>query len=157
VIAAIRLTVAACLVWYVVGLPSVPRVSPRPAVVQPEKEMRDIVRPVTAAVAGMNAVDRLWLKTIYENAARVVREDGEEQPYVIETTAGLREIHIAILKFVWKGLADNEPGKYPGLAEAISEAVTSAVGLDQRPLTPELRDRASKVFEAIAWAGLGEG
>lgn len=144
----------------VFGMPSLPKFSvavPSSVVVrEPSEAMKSTVKPVVRAVSKMSAIDRLWLKTIYSNAAKVVAADGVVEPQVIVTTEGLRAIHVAILKFIWRGMAENPPGEYEGLSEAIEGAVDEVLGEDQRSLAPELRSKAVEVFDAIAWAGLGK-
>lgn len=160
--AVIKNAIAVALVF--VAVAGVPRFesshdsTPVPVnVKEPSAVMQNAVRPVVSAVSKMSMPDRLWLQYIYTNAARVVREDGlAASGPVIETTDGLRGVHIAILRFIWKGLADNAPGKYPSLRDAIESAFDEALGTSRRSLTPELRAKAAELFEAIAWAGLGK-
>lgn len=128
----------------------------RTEIQEPSKTMRDVVLPVAKAARSMNAIDRLWLQGIYLNCARVVAADGMVSEPTMTTTDGLRAVHVAVLNYVWKGLAQNSPNKYPGLAEAIDSAINSVLSDDARPLTPELRDSAVEVYRAIAWAGLGK-
>lgn len=140
------------------GAPGIPSFTPSPAVekvVEPSRLMKTEVRPVVRVVQKMNMLDRLWFQQIYTNAARVVATDGVVEPQTITTTEGLRAIHIAILKYIWRGMAENPPGEYEGLNEAINTVFNEVIGDDRRGLTPELRQKAVDMFEAIAWAGLG--
>lgn len=123
---------------------------------EPSVEMREAVLPVVRAVSSLSSIDRLWLQHIYTNAAKVVVADGALPDPSIETTDGLRAVHLAILSFIWRGMADNQPGKYPGLKDAIESAFTSTLGDSRRQMTPELRTKAAALFDAIAWAGLGK-
>jgi hypothetical protein len=163
----LRMGVAVALCLYAIGGASVirlPRLDANPAAVvvplvvvpEPSRAMRTEVQPVARVVARMNIIDRLWLNYIYGNAARVVAADGVVEPQVIVTTEGLRAVHIAILKFIWRGLADNSPGEYDGLSEAINRVFNEVIGDERRGLTPELRSKAVEMFEALAWAGLGK-
>lgn len=153
----LRIAIAIALASYgLFGMPSLPSLTSSSAVEEPSREMQAAVMPVVRAVSKMSVIDRLWLQSIYQNAAKVVAADGIVEPQVIQTTEGLRSVHVAILKFIWRGMADNKPGEYEGLSEAIESAVTVAVGNEQRNLTPELRAKAVEVFDAIAWAGLGK-
>jgi hypothetical protein len=149
----LRLLIAAALVIYAV-MGSVP--GPTMSVREPSPQMKSEVSPVTKVVAGMSSIDRLWLQYIYQQASRVVQADGDSQSPTIVTTDGLRAVHVAILQFIWKGLADNSPGKYPALKDAIESVFTNTLGDARRPLTPELRAKAAELFDAIAWAGLGK-
>ena len=123
---------------------------------EPSAEMREAVQPVVRVASGMSAIDRLWLRQIYENTAKVVEIDGEVAEPVVTSISTLRAIHVAVLKFVWRGMADNRPNKYEGLSKAIDAAIESVIGSEDGPVTPELRKRAVEVYEAIAWAGLGK-
>lgn len=147
----------ALLAFAMLGLPR-----PRPTadalgtITEPSQDMKVAVRPVAKVVSSMSPIDRLWLQQIYINCARVVAADGIVEEPVVTTTDGLRAIHVAVLAFIWKGMADNSPEKYPGLATAIDEALNSVVSGDSRQLTPELRQKAVDIYTAIAWAGLGK-
>jgi len=139
------------------GVPKIPSFQREtPAVVEPTKEMKKTVQPVVRVVSSMNAVDRLWLKSIYENAATVMEIDNEVGDPVVVTTSGLRGFHVAVLKFIWRGLAGNQPGKYEELESAIETVMTEVIGDEHKTLTPEMRQKAAEVFHAIAWAGLGK-
>lgn len=150
----------ACVLLYIgfFGVPEAPsfQASSGVSVKEPALAMKAQVNEVVLAVRGMNPIDRLWLQYIYSNAARVVAADSEADPAVITTTEGLRAVHVAILKFIWKGMAENPPGKYENLEEAIEGVFNRTIGDKQRTLTPELRQKACEMFEAIAWAGLGK-
>lgn len=152
-----RLALAALLVAFAIGGVPLPATSTATlSVTEPSEPMKSQIRPVIKAVAEMNAIDRLWLQYIYTNAAKIVVEDGKSSEPSMETTDGLRAVHLSILAYIWKGLADNKPGKYPQLKDAIEAAFDEAIGDDRRALTPELREKAADLFEAIAWAGLGK-
>lgn len=144
-----------------VGLFGVPKV-PVPAwpsliqVQEPSQKMKDSVSGVVKVVQSMSIVDRLWLQYIYVNCGKVLKADGMVEDKTIVTTESLRAVHRAVLKFIWKGMADNKPNKYEGLAKAIDDAVMSVVGTENKPITEELRQEAIAVFDAIAWAGLGK-
>lgn len=156
----IRVAIAVALAFVAIaGVPQFERSQPSTVRVQeePHPEMKDAVRPVVLAVSSMSIVDRLWLQYIYTRAADVIEKDSlAEGGPVIETTDGLRGVHIAILRFIWGGLADNKPGKYPLLRDAIESSFDSTLGTSRRAMTPELRTRAAELFRAIAWSGLGK-
>jgi len=158
----IRIGVAVALAAFAAG--GVPSISlsqkrePTPliSVQEPSRAMKSEVQPIVRVAGKMSIMDRLWLNYIYGNAARVVATDGVVEPQVIATTEGLRAVHIAILKFIWRGMADNAAGEYEGLSDAINRAFNEVIGDEKRGLTPELRKKAVELFEAIAWAGLGK-
>lgn len=150
------------VVLLAVALFGVPNVSglftpPRVEVKEPSDQMKDTIKPLVRIVAKMSPIDRVWLNTIYANAARVVEADGIVEPQTISTTESLQAVHVAILKYIWIGMAQNKPGEYEGLSEAVEAAITEVIGDTSKPMTPELRRKAAEVFEAIAWAGLGRG
>jgi hypothetical protein len=150
----LRLLIAAALVMYAVA-----GSAPQPSLLsvqEPSTQMKAEVSPVTRVVSQMSSIDRLWLQYIYQNAARVVKTDGDTDQPTIQTTDGLRAVHVAILQYIWKGLADNKPGKYPALRDAIESVFTNSLGDARRQMTPELRAKAAELFDAIAWAGLGK-
>ncbi len=138
------------------GLPSLPDVQPSVSVSEPSEDMKTAVKSVVKVAAKMSPIDRLWLQNIYENFAKVVSADGIVEEPTITSTDSLRAVHVAVLKFIWRGMADNSPSKYEGLAEAIDDAMNSAISDDSRPLTPEMRTKAAELCKAIAWAGLGK-
>jgi len=144
-----RLLAAAILVAIAFAGP--PSLTTSPSIPEPTESMKAEVRPVARAVSAMSAVDRLWLQYIYQNAAKITKASP-----AIETTDGLRAVHVAILSFIWRGMADNSPGKYPALKDAIEGAFNSTIGDSRQGLTPEMREKAAELFEAIAWAGLGK-
>jgi len=157
----LRVGVAILLAAYgAFGIPSLPSL-PKKAeaevnVKEPSPQMKTEVRPLVRVASRMNPLDRLWLQYIYSNAAKVVAADGLVEPKVISTTEGLRAIHVAILKFIWRGMAENTPGEYEGLKEAIETIFTETMGDTQRALTADLRSKAVEMFDAISWAGLGK-
>jgi hypothetical protein len=152
-----RRALAAAL--FVFALGGLPLPGPSIAVLsvkEPTESMKSEIKPVARAVSSMSAIDRLWLQYIYQNAAKIVTQDGESSEPSMDTTDGLRAVHISVLAYIWRGLADNQPGKYPQLKDAIEAAFDGTIGDDRRVLTPELRAKAAELFEAIAWAGLGK-
>jgi hypothetical protein len=50
-----------------------------------------------------------------------------------------------------------KPGQYPGLREGVEKAMGDVVGLDVKPVTPDLRRAYAEACRAIAWAGIGNG
>jgi len=157
----VRVIVAVLLAAYgAFGIPSLPslpvQAEAEVSVQEPSSQMKALVRPLVRVVSRMNPLDRLWLQYIYSNAAKVVSADGLVEPKVIVTTEGLRAVHVAILKFIWRGMAENTPGEYDGLKESIETIFNDTIGDTQRALTADLRAKAVEMFEAISWAGLGK-
>lgn len=150
--AAVLLAVGVC------GLPSlsVPRVSSSITIEEPSEKMKSAVRGVAKVAARMNSIDRLWFQSIYRNASVVMRADGLCDEPVMTTMSSARAVHVAILEFIWRGLANNPSGKFDGLSEAVEDAFSTVVGDEHRAMTPALRAELSSLYDAIAWAGLGK-
>ncbi len=140
----------------VFGIPSIPTTVTTISVREPSSEMKTAVQPVVRVVKDMSPLDRLWLQNVYLNCARVVAADGIVDEPTVTTTSGLRAVHVAVLAFIWKGMANNAPGKYRGLSEAIDGVLAEVIGDESQQLTPEKRQKAVDLYEAIAWAGLGK-
>lgn len=153
-----NLRTAAALVLLAIGLIGVPDLGPKASisVKEPSSDMKTAVQPVVRIVSKMSPLDRLWLQQIYTNFSKVVSVDGLTSEPTITSTDSLRAVHLAVLKFIWKGMADNQPGKYEGLSEAIDECMSKVISDESRPLTPEMRKAAADLCDAIAWAGLGK-
>ena len=152
-----RMTIASVLIGIgVFGIPELPKsFVPAHAVTdirEPSEGLKRIVAPAERIAADMAEIDKFWIRQIYMNAARAVEADGNIKSPTILTTDGAREVHKAVLAYVWKGMAQNSAGKYEGLQEAIEKAMVEAIGLDAKPLNQELRDKLVETFEAIAWA-----
>ena len=148
VIAAILLLVA------VLGIPS--RKTAQVDVPTPPVDMQEVIKPLLPVVAKMSVIDRFWMQEAYTNAARIVRADRTVAEPAITTTGKARAVHVTVLDFVWRGLAGNQPGKYPDMSAAIESAFVSVVGDKERIMTPELSEKLAALFDAIAWAGLGK-
>jgi len=118
----------------------------------PAVEFQSAVSRVRVASRSLSNEDRGWLQGAYANCARVVESDGTSSSPQIKTTAGLQAVHVAVLSFVWNGLAGKEPGKSPELREAIEAAFISTVGDEMATVTPAVRSDAVEVLKAIAWA-----
>lgn len=153
-----NLRTAAALVLLAIGLIGVPDLGPKASisVKEPSSDMKTAVQPVVRIVSKMSPLDRLWLQQIYTNFSKVVSVDGLTSEPTITSTDSLRAVHLAVLKFIWKGMADNQPGKYEGLSEAIDECMGKVISDESRPLTTEMRKAAADLCDAIAWAGLGK-
>jgi hypothetical protein len=106
-------------------------------------------------LAGMLISDRLWLKSIYESAADVVRADGLVGTPVIVTLGDWVKIHRSIQNFIWSGLSTVCPAVYPDLVAAIDRRIASEVDTCDGKMTPESRRKLAATLEGIAWAGLG--
>ena len=134
-----------------VAVPSLPITVEVPSV-----EMQAKVRDVAAALAMANPVDRAVWASVWEKAATVVT-CPESDPVIFTDTRSLRGFTVLSLDIAWRRLAGNPPGKYVGLKEAVEKVMGEAIGLEVKPVTPELRKAYAEACRAIAWAGIGKG
>jgi len=143
------------------GLPDVSRIAllfeskQEVRVTEPSDDLKKLVEPISKIVDTMTNLDKLWFRDVYINATRVVLADGEMKAPSITDTVVLRKVHITVLEFIWKGMADNAPKKYPHLKTEVDAALEAAIGLDPKPVDAEVRDAAGDVFNAIAWVANG--
>lgn len=139
------------------SLPALPAAVPSQITVEtPSVEMQAKVRDVAAALASASPVDRaIWAST-WEKAAVVVAAPDTE-PAVFTDSRSLRGFTVLSLDIAWRRLGGNPPGKYVGLREAVEKVMGEAIGLEVKPVTPELRRAYAEACKAIAWAGIGRG
>lgn len=154
--------IAALALAYVafMGVPSLPTqnpVDPSPAVEPPAPHMQARVKDVADALAGASIVDRLvWAET-WTKAGLVVSGDATVNPPAFTDTKSLREFNKLALSIAWRRIAGNPPGKYAGLAEATEAAFAATLGLEVRPVTPDMRRDYADLCRALAWAGMNRG
>ena len=152
-LAAAGLIIAAA--WGVIPMPTlrtVPAVTPV-EVPEPNAEMRRLVAPVAEALDGLPAADKaLWAAT-WLKAATVVKAEGSTTQPVFTDTAALRLFTTIALDIAWRRLGDHRPGSVEGLREAVEGVMKSSIGMDSKPVTPDVRDLYVAAAEAIAWAG----
>lgn len=154
--------IAALALAYVafMGVPSLPQpqpVDPPVAVEPPAPHMQARVKDVAAALAGASMVDRMvWAET-WTKAALVVTGDATVNPPAFTDTKSLREFNKLALSIAWRRIAGNPPGKYAGLAEATEAAFAATLGLEVRPVTPDMRRDYADLCRALAWAGMNRG
>jgi hypothetical protein len=152
-LAAAGLIIAAA--WGVIPMPTlrtVPAVTPV-EVPEPNAEMRRLVAPVAEALDGLPAADKaLWAAT-WLKAATVVKAEGSTTQPVFTDTAALRLFTTIALDIAWRRLGDHRPGSVEGLREAVEGVMKSSIGMDSKPVTPDVRALYVAAAEAIAWAG----
>lgn len=156
-----RLVVVGLLLAAAVGrlqLPALPSAVPSlPITVEaPSVEMQAKVADVATALAGASDVDRAIWASVWNKAAVVVSAPDSE-PAVFTDTRSLRGFTVLSLDIAWRRLAGHMPGKFVGLRDAVEKVMADAVGLEVKPVTPELRRAYSEACKAIAWAGVGRG
>lgn len=140
-----------------VTLPALPAAVPSQITVEtPSVEMQQRVAGVAAALASASPVDRAIWASVWEKAAVVVAAPDTE-PAVFTDSRSLRGFTVLSLDIAWRRLGGNPPGKYTGLREAVEKVMGEAIGLEVKPVTPELRRAYAEACRAIAWAGIGRG
>ena len=156
-IAAAALIIAAA--WGKVPLPSLAL----PAVVQtvkvetPSDAMQVTVKPVAAAMAGMNAVDRAIWADAWSKAALVVAGDVAAKEVAFNDTRSLRLFTALALDIAWRRIGKHAPGENEELRKAVEAVYGSVMGDEEVPVTKDLRERYAEMAKAIAWAGIGKG
>ena len=120
-------------------------------------EMQRLVEPIGKALAALPMSDRmLWAQT-WSKVALVAQAEGIGEAVVFTETPSLRLFTVLALDIAWRRLAGNPPGKYVGLREAVEKVMGEAIGLEVKPVTPELRKAYAEACRAIAWAGINKG
>jgi hypothetical protein len=156
-IAAAALIIAAA--WGQVPLPSLalPSAVQTVKVATPSDAMQTTVKPVAAAMAGMNAVDRaIWADT-WSKAALVVAGDVAAKEVAFTDTRSLRLFTALALDIAWRRIGKHSPGENEGLRKAVEAVYGSVMGDEEVPVTRDLRERYAEMAKAIAWAGIGKG
>lgn len=140
----IACVLAAALYWAHTNAPAILPPAPGPVV------------PVVAPVSGlakflpaMSRDDRSALADAYSVLQRSVAANPASDP-VFPTVGSIRNAHRAALLCVWRGVLGNQPGKYPGLSDALEGVLAERIGKDDIPLNPALQQEAAKAFGDIA-------
>ena len=156
-IAAAVLIIAAA--WGKVPLPSLalPAAVPSVVVDKPSDAMQVTVKPVAAAMAGMNAVDRAIWADAWSKAALVVAGDVAAKEVAFTDTRSLRLFTALALDIAWRRIGRHAPGENEGLRNAVEAVYGSVIGDEEVPVTRDLRERYAEMAKAIAWAGIGRG
>lgn len=90
--------------------------------------------------------DANQIRDFFWQLSQVVQSD----PGFIKTTGQFREFNIVAGGLNFAGLALKN--KYPNLGEEIDGVITTAMGKENLPLTPQKRNNLKKILEAIAWS-----
>lgn len=96
---------------------------------------------------GVSSQDARMLRDFYAAMADIVVRDGVAAEPVCKTTLDLRNRHQNALQMAFVHTAI--VGKYAGLGDKLDRYLLAAIGDVDVPLTPELRQSASKAFAAI--------
>jgi hypothetical protein len=90
--------------------------------------------------------DGVELAKLYRDLALLIKMDNENQ--IIKTTDEIREANSVSGMLLNLNLVD----KYPDLAESCENVVVTAIGLDNIPVSAEIRSKTVEAFEALSWA-----
>lgn len=119
------------------------------AVVRPVVPSAAPIKEVADVAAKMSREDRAAMSDAYSLFSKAVAADPADDS-VFQDVAALRRAHRAILLSVWRGLLDNDPGKVPGMREAVEGAFDQRIGSDDVLLNPSLKQSAAKALADIA-------
>lgn len=119
----------------------------------PSEEMQRLVQPVASALGSLSAADRATWAATWAKAALVAEAEGATSVEVLRDTPTLRAFTGIALDVAWRRIGGHAPGSVAGLREAVEAAMRGALGLDEVPVTPQMRTRYAEVARAIAWAG----
>jgi len=140
------------------GVPASQETKPAPTpIVEPSVDMKIAVAAVHRVMSRASVVDRALWAEVWAKAAKTVSGDATDTEVVFTDTRALRLFNMVALRIAWRRLGDNAAGKYPGLSEATEKAFSGVLGLDVRPVTPELRQRYVDLCNALSWCGAGKG
>ena len=138
------------------GVPQ-PRVTlPTFVVEDVSADMKTKVADVARALRSASPAERAIWASVWEKAGVVVASP-EGEPVIFTDTRSLRGFTVLALDIAWRRLGGVKAGQYPGLREGVEKALGEIVGLDVKPVTPELRKAYAEACRAIAWAGYGNG
>jgi hypothetical protein len=113
--------------------------------------VKPLVGPVVpkpeGVLAGVSASDAAILRSFYEAMADIVVRDGKAKEPSCKTVFDLRNRHKFALSMAFENTG--MVGRYVGLGQRLDEYLIAAIGDKDLPLTPELRQSASRAFSAI--------
>jgi hypothetical protein len=119
--------------------------------------MKTKVSDVHRIMATANPIDRILWAQLWSKSAAVVRGDATDTQPVFTDTRALRGFQIIAVRIGWRRLGANPQDKYSGLGEAVERAFADTIGLDVKPVTPEVRQAYIDLCNALAWCGAGRG
>jgi len=154
-----RLLVAFCLGCFALfGVESCKKSAPTEITIEePDAAMKTKVSDVHRIMATANPIDRILWAQLWSKSAAVVRGDATDTQPVFTDTRALRGFQIIAVRIGWRRLGANPQDKYRGLGEAVERAFADTIGLDVKPVTPEVRQAYIDLCNALAWCGAGRG
>lgn len=112
--------------------------------------------PVAPAIPGvsdqfsqLSSADRKALSETYAILARTVDADPESDPVFVDLS-DVRRAHRAALLAVWRGVLGNQPGKYPGLREALEGFVDRNIGSADVIASPPVKKSVAETFRQLS-------
>ena len=153
----VRVAIAAGLLYFAVhGSPTATLETATIKIQKPSAEMIKAVDDVQRILRTASPVDRTLWAEVFSKCAKII--SGETTTEVVfNDTRSLRQFNVIAFQIAWKRLGDNKKDKYLGLGEATERVFVEAIGLDVRPVTPELRKKFIETCNALAWCGAGRG
>ncbi len=153
----VRVAIAAGLMYFAVhGLPTATLDTATIELEKPSAEMIKSVADVDRIMRSASHFDRLLWSEVWVKVARIINSETDTE-VVFTDTRSLRPFNLIAFQIAWKRLGDNKKDKYLGLGEATERVFAEAIGLDVRPVTPELRAKFVETCNALAWCGAGRG
>ena len=153
----VRVAIAAGLIYFAAhGLPTATLETATIELQKPSAEMIKAVADVDRIMRSASHFDRLLWSEVWTKVGKIVNSETDTE-IVFSDTRSLRQLSVISLGIAWKRLADIKKDKYEGLGEATEKVFVEAIGLDIKPVTPELRKKFVDTCTALAWCGAGRG
>jgi hypothetical protein len=122
--------------------------APSPVVVNVD-DLSPAMATFKRSLSSVNAEDRAALADYYAGLSRAVESDPQADP-VFKTTQQIRTGHRAGLLVLWRGFLGNATNEYAGLREGMEGVLAEAIGNDEVPLNPAIRQKAVAAFRDMA-------
>jgi hypothetical protein len=123
---------------------------------KPSAEMIKAVADVDRIMRSASHFDRLLWSEVWTKVGKIINSETDTE-VVFTDTRSLRQFNLIGFQIAWKRLGDIKKDKYNGLGEATERVFVEAIGLDVKPVTPELRKKFVDTCTALAWCGAGRG
>lgn len=107
-----------------------------------QKELWQTIQP-------LRPEDKRICGDYFASLARAVAADPTDEPVFLDTPT-LRRAWRAGFLCVWRGIADNKAGEYPGLSAALEAGMTEAIGVAAVPMNPSIRKSAVDYLNKVA-------
>lgn len=108
-----------------------------------------LIPGVSERFSYLSMQDRKALSETYAIISKTIAANPVDEP-VFTDLEDVRRAHRAALLSVWRGVLGNEPGKYPGLREALESYVDQQLGSADVPLSPAVQQQAVDAFQKLS-------